>query len=172
MDDDDVFDVRGEGDNYIKIRLIGGQNNDTFNIQNGKKIWMYDYQSKKNKINADRHAKIRLTDDYKINNYDYMKPKYNAFFAMPNVGFNPDDGVKLGASLSYEVNGFKRDPFSQKHNLSGMYYFATNGYELGYQGIFKNVLNNGWDMTLNSRFTSPNFSINYFGFGNESINTD
>ncbi len=172
LDDDDVFDVRGEGDNYIKIRLIGGQNNDTFNIQNGKKIWVYDYQSKKNKINADRHAKIRLTDDYKVNNYDYMKPKYNAFFAMPNVGFNPDDGVKLGANLSYEVNGFKRDPFSQKHNLSGMYYFATNGYELGYQGIFKNVLNNGWDMTLNSRFTSPNFSINYFGFGNESINTD
>ena len=172
LDDNDIFEVKGISDKYIKIRLIGGQNNDTFSIENGKNIIVYDYKSKKNKIESDGKAKIRLTDNYNVNNYDYSNPKYNAFFGVPNIGYNPDDGVKLGANFSYEVNKFNRNPYSQKHNLSGMYYFATNGFELGYKGIFKNVVNNTWDLALNARFTSPNFSINYFGYGNETTNND
>lgn len=169
LDDDDIFEVKGEGKKNIKIRLIGGQNHDVYNIENGKNLKIYDYKTKKNTING--KANVRLTDNYNINNYDYNKPKYNAFFALPNVGYNPDDGVKLGANLSYEVNGFKRDPYSQKHQFSGMYYFATNGFELEYNGTFKNVLG-VWNLGLNSRFTSPNFSMNYFGYGNETENVD
>lgn len=171
LDDDDVFEVKGTSNKYIKIRLIGGQNNDTYNIQNGKNIIVYDYKTKKNTLESDRKTKIRLTDNYNVNNYDYQNPKYNAFFGTPNIGYNPDDGVKLGANFSYEINGFNRDSFSQKHNVSGMYYFATSGFELGYTGFFKNILIN-WDLALNTRFTSPNFSINYFGFGNETKNID
>lgn len=171
LDDDDVFEVKGSGKKNIKIRLVGGQNHDIYKIENGRNLLVYDYKTKNNTIESDGKAKIRLTDNYNINNYDYTKPKYNAFFAVPNIGYNPDDGVKLGANLSYEVNGFKREPFSQKHNFSGMYYFATSGFELGYNGIFKNAILN-WDFALNANFTSPNFSMNYFGYGNQSINED
>lgn len=171
LDDDDIFEVKGNGTKNIKILLIGGQNNDTYKIENGRNLIVYDYKTKNSTIESDGKAKIRLTDNYNINNYDYTKPKYNAFFVAPNIGYNPDDGVKLGANFSYEVNGFKREPFSQKHNFSGMYYFATSGFELGYKGMFKNAILN-WDFALNVSFTSPNFSINYFGFGNQSINPD
>src|SRR5690554_1453260 len=36
LDNNDVFQVKGESDRYIKLRLIGGQNNDLFQIENGK----------------------------------------------------------------------------------------------------------------------------------------
>ncbi|MEM6516168.1 MAG: metallophosphoesterase, partial [Bacteroidota bacterium] len=47
LDDDDVFHVFGKGDREIKIRLVGGQNNDTYNIEEGKRVIFYDYKSKK-----------------------------------------------------------------------------------------------------------------------------
>ena len=171
LDDDDEFLVKGKSSKYIKIRLIGGQNHDNFTIENGRKVVVYDYKTKKNTIENNGNARVKLTDNYNLNNYDFYKPKYNVFFALPNAGYNPDDGVKIGSSVTYEVNRFNRDPFSQKHGFSAMYYFATNGYELGYNGEFVNVISD-WNLNLNARFTSPNFSINYFGFGNEVENFD
>lgn len=171
LDDEDVFQVNGESDKYIKIRLIGGQNNDLYQIENGKKILVYDYKTKKNRLETDSKTKIRLTDNYDINNYDYKKPKYNIPFLLPNAGFNPDDGVWLGAKYSYQINRFIQDPFSQKHSISALYAFATNGVEAKYNGIFANV-RGIWDLHLNARFTSPSFSVNYFGAGNTTENLD
>ncbi|HTO36334.1 MAG TPA: BamA/TamA family outer membrane protein, partial [Flavobacterium sp.] len=79
--------------------------------------------------------------------------------------------VWLGAMFSYEVNHFISDPFSQKHNISALYAFETNGLEAKYNGIFANV-SGIWDLHLNARFTSPSFSINYFGTGNQTENFD
>ncbi|MGB0891822.1 MAG: metallophosphoesterase [Flavobacteriaceae bacterium] len=47
LDDDDKFIVKGNGDNLIKLRIIGGQNNDIYNIINGKRVKIYDHKSKK-----------------------------------------------------------------------------------------------------------------------------
>ena len=171
LDDNDVFEVKGQSDKYIKLKLIGGQNRDEFHIENGKKLRIYDYKSKNNNFDNPGRAKIRLTDNYNLNNYNYLKPQYNILFALPGVGYNPDDGVKLGVDLSYEVNKFNRDPFSQKHNFRAMYYFATQGFELEYEGEFVNVLWD-WNLNLQTRWTSPNFSQNFFGFGNEVGNFD
>lgn len=171
LDNDDIFEVGGKGDKEIKIRLIGGQNHDEYFIENGKNLVIYDYKSKKNTIENRGGARVKLTDAYHLNTYDFYKPKYNSFFAYPGIGYNPDDGVKLGANLTYEINGFNRDPFSHKHQLSGMYYFETSGYEFGYEGEFVNLFQN-WNFLLNARITSPTFSLNYFGFGNETENWD
>ena len=38
LDDDDVFRVFGSGDKPIKLRLVGGQNNDVYRIENGKRV--------------------------------------------------------------------------------------------------------------------------------------
>ena len=47
LDDDDVFEVKGKGDRPIFLRIIGGQNNDTYKISNGRKVKIYDQKSKK-----------------------------------------------------------------------------------------------------------------------------
>jgi hypothetical protein len=170
LDDDDTFDVGGESDDLIKIRIIGGQNNDTFNITNGKKINIYDYKSKKNTFTT-KNGNVKLTDDYKTNIYDYKKLKYNQNLVAPSIGFNPDDGIKVGVSNIYTVNGFERNPFSSQHTISAAYYFATNGFELDYSSEFANVFSK-WNLGVKARFTSPNFAINYFGLGNNSLNPE
>lgn len=171
LDDDDIFEVKGKENGAIGLKLLGGLNNDTYIVENGKKVEVYDYKSKNNTFEIDGKTKKKLHDSYELNQYDYKKPKYNAIAGFPNAGFNPDDGVKLGVSVTYTVNGFKRNPFSQKHNIRANYYFATSGYELLYKGVFPNIVNN-WYVEVDAGITSPNFSSNFFGYGNETINDD
>ena len=84
---------------------------------------------------------------------------------LPSIGSNPDDGVKLGVSLNYTRYGFNSNPYKQNHQFKGNYYFATEGFELFYKGTFAKVAKN-WDFALDARYTTPNFRINYFGYGN------
>lgn len=169
LDDNDTFEVTGNEKSNIKIRLIGGQNNDTYNIENGKRVIVYDFKSKQNTYNLDSKTATQLTDDYDVNLYNYEKPKYNVISGLPNIGYNPDDGVKLGFNLNYTVNNFKQNPYTQKHVLNGFYYFATEGFELDYAAHFPGLLGK-WVIDVESQYTTPNFTVNYFGYGNETIN--
>ncbi|TGD59525.1 metallophosphoesterase [Flavobacterium humi] len=171
LDDDDIFEVKGKGSKEITIRLVGGQNRDTYTVENPKRIKIYDYRSKENTFTAGNKAAVFLSDDYQTNEYNYKKPKYNVFFGLPLVGSNPDDGLKIGASLSYMKYGFHNHLYSQKHNLKGNYYFATDGFELFYKAIFHKAVGN-WDFEIDAKYTTPNFSMNYFGYGNETRNDD
>ncbi|MBF4487250.1 metallophosphoesterase [Flavobacterium sp. CSZ] len=169
LDDNDVFEVKGNQKSNIKIRLIGGQNNDTYNIENGKKVIVYDFKSKENTYNLDAKTRTQLTDDYDVNLYNYEKPKYNVVSGLPNIGFNPDDGVKVGINLNYTVNNFKQNPYTQRHVLNAFYYFATGGLEFNYVAHFPGLLGK-WVIDVESQYTTPNFAVNYFGYGNESVN--
>ncbi|WPR70274.1 metallophosphoesterase [Flavobacterium sp. NG2] len=171
LDDDDEFKVIGNQKSTIKTLLIGGQNHDMYSVDNGKKVSIIDFKSKKNSFVLDSKTSKKLTDDYQTNLYDYRRPKYNAFSGLPTIGFNPDDGIKLGINTNYTVNNFKQNTYTNKHMLTANYYFATSGYELLY--AFKSPKAIGkWDFNLETRFTSPNFAINYFGYGNQTINND
>src|SRR5690606_15593048 len=171
LDDDDVFEVKGKPKKAILLRLLGGQNHDTYLVENGKKVKVYDFMSKENSYQTDKKAALLLTDDYEINTYDFEKPAYNVFAGYPLIWYNPDDGVKVGGIVNYTVNSFNRLPFSQRHSVNGNVYFATMGFELGYRGTFFNVAKK-WNFSFTALYTSPNFSVNYFGYGNETPNND
>ncbi|WP_348822211.1 metallophosphoesterase [Flavobacterium aestuarii] len=171
LDDNDIFEVIGNHKSKIKIRLIGGQNNDTYNIQNGKKVIVYDFKSKENTYNLDSKTQTQLTDDYDVNLYNYERPKYNVISGLPNIGYNPDDGVKMGVNVNYTVNNFKQNPYTQRHTLNAFYYFATGGLEFNYAAHFPGLLGK-WVIDVESQYTTPNFAKNYFGYGNETSNYD
>ena len=171
LDDDDIFHVFGNNTkNQMRVRLIGGQNKDVYNIEQGKKVTFYDYKSKESKILTNKgHQKF--TDNYETNVYDYKKLKNNVNQIIPTIGSNPDDGLKIGASNTYTVYGFERNPFTSKHTVSASYYFATSGFDLDYKGEFANIfrdLNFGLDL----HFNSPNYSKNFFGYGNSTPNLE
>ncbi len=168
LDDDDRFEVKGDGDHLIKIRLIGGQNHDEYVIENNKKVKVYDFKSQKNTITSDKRVAQRLKSDYETNLYDYKKPQYNNNRFIPVIGANPDDGFRIGVQDIYTINGFERNPFTQQHTFSAQYYFETGGFDIGYQFEQANVVGN-WNFVLDTHYTSPNYSINYFGFGNETL---
>ena len=170
LDDKDVFEVKGAGQKYILLRLIGGQNQDTYKITNGKKVIIHDFKDKKNHFET-KKGKIKLSNDYEKNLYDFHKNKYSQNQLIPTIGFNPDDGFRLGINNIFTVYGFNRNPFSSQHTLKAHYYFATNGFDISYSYELANVLRK-WNLFLAAGATSPNYSMNFYGFGNETINEE
>ncbi|GAB1855823.1 metallophosphoesterase [Flavobacteriaceae bacterium MHTCC 0001] len=168
LDSDDHFEVYGNGDNLIKVRIIGGQNNDVYNVVNGRRLKIYDHKTKKNTFLTNNGGK-KLTDDYETNVYDYKKLKNSSNQFVPAIGANPDDGLSIGFANTLTNYGFERNPFSSQHTIAAGYYFATNGFNLGYHAEFANVIGH-WNLAVDTKFTSPNYAINFFGFGNETMN--
>ena len=170
LDDDDVFETIGIS-NKIKIRIVGGQNNDTYKVSNGKNIVIYDYKTKKNDIILAKNATIKLSDSYDINTYDFKKINTSQNQFIPIIGANPDDGLKIGFNNTFTNFGFERNPFTSQHQLKAAYYFATNGYEMNYRFEFANAFNKV-NLEINAGIQSPNFTFNFFGYGNETSNFD
>ncbi len=167
LDDDDQFVVKGEGANPVFIRIIGGQNNDVYDFENGSQVKVHDHESKPNTIVNRGGASFVFNDDYEINNYNYSKLIIKQNSIVPSIGFNPDDGLKVGLTDTYTVKGFKTNPFHQKHMVRMGYYFATQGFDVEYTGEFANTLGK-WNLWVNAHATSENFTRNFFGFGNET----
>ncbi|MFX0556438.1 metallophosphoesterase [Maribacter sp. CXY002] len=172
LDDDDIFEVNNEKNiGGIKVRLIGGQNNDVYEVENGKGIVIYEYKGKPNTLKKTNGARVKLTDAYEVNTYRPLNIRSSNNQLIPTVGFNPDDGFKIGVLNTYTYNGFRQNPFSQQHTFNASYYFATGGAELGYAGEFAHIFEK-WNLEVKARFTTPNFAVNFFGYGNNTINND
>ena len=169
LDDDDHFVINGiAGKNPINIKLIGGLNNDIYEINTAKSVTVYDYKSKKNTFITKKFKK-NITDDYKTNTYNYKKIKNKSNLIFPTVWFNPDDGIKLGVTNTILIHDFERNPFTAKHAIKGYYFTATNGYEIRYNGEFAHVIKD-WNLGFKAQFNSPNYAMNFFGYGNNSFN--
>jgi predicted phosphodiesterase len=168
LDDGDYFEVKGKDKGKIVLRLIGGQNKDTYNIINGKNVHVYDYKSKESEFitNEGHH---HLKDDYFTNLYDYKKIKYNSKVILPIFGFNPDDGFKLGLGGLFTKNGYDSETFSSQHSINAHVFFATGGVDFNYKGEFAEIADNV-NLGIKARFASPSFATNFFGYGNSTPN--
>ncbi|MGL4583442.1 MAG: metallophosphoesterase, partial [Flavobacterium sp.] len=153
LNDEDTFRVTGDEKAKIKLRLIGGKNEDSFKIENSSKVIVYDYADKKNGVTTEgTYARTVLANKYDINNFNYENVPMNISMLVPNIGYNPEDGVKLGFLYSSKRSKFIQDPFSAKHVIKGFYSFNTKGFEGEYKGFFPNATDN-WMFTIGGRAT-------------------
>ncbi|MFD2564821.1 metallophosphoesterase [Aquimarina rubra] len=171
LDDDDQFIVTGKGKNPICTRIVGGQNNDVYTIENGRQVRVYDHKSKPNTVKKKSGAKFIFSNNYNHNTYDYNKYIDKTNTLTPLIGFNPDDGVNINLTDVYTVRGFNNNPYQSKHTIKGAYYFATEGYDISYKGEFLNAVGD-WRLLIGGKYTSENFAQNFFGFGNNTVNLD
>jgi hypothetical protein len=163
----DEFSMEGSEFKNIKIRLIGGLNQDSYVVENGKNVKIHDFMTNNSNLTVDNKTTVLLSNDYETNTYNYKRPKFNQFSAIPLVGYNPDDGIRLGAKFDYTQNGFVGNPISQKHTATARYFFATEGYDLNYSGYVKKIIHK-YDLVVDAMATSSNFVQNFFGYGNET----
>lgn len=170
LDDDDYFEVNGRKRSAVKIRLIGGQNNDIYDTKGIGNIYGYDQKAKKNTIEGPMR-RMRLSNNYDQNTYQPLRLKRSSNQLVPLIGFNPDDGLNIGLTDTYTHNGFLQNPFTSQHTFNAAFYFATSGFDFSYKGEFAHVLGNA-NLELLGKFTSPNFSRNFFGLGNDTENND
>ncbi|MFT5751422.1 MAG: hypothetical protein ACI828_002560 [Flavobacteriales bacterium] len=171
LDDDDHFRVSGNGKKPIFTRIIGGQNNDIYTVDDGRNIKIYEHKTKPNTIAKRGGALIKKSSIYNHNTYDFNKGIVKVNSILPSIGSNPDDGFFIGLQDTYTIKGFNSMPFHRKHVVKAGYYFATSGFDISYKGIFSNALGK-WDLVIGGSATNESYARNFFGLSNESVNND
>lgn len=165
----DKFTVTGDEDNLVYVRIIGGHDEDVFSLREGRRVKVYDYESHPNIIEERKGGNVRFTDVYNLNTYDYRKQIDRSQGLVSAIGYNPDDGFRAALQYAYLVNNFQRNPFSQRHVINAAYFTDINSFEISYAGEFANI-KDGLNLSFGTKFTSPNYTVNFFGFGNETNN--
>ncbi|MFT5141550.1 MAG: hypothetical protein ACI84D_000156 [Thalassolituus oleivorans] len=170
----DRFYVDGVG-RGLDVYVIGGTGDDTFEDRSSGpgrhgRVYVMDVEGG---ITASpgRATRMRLSDDSRVNRYDPLD--YAIVKSVPRVfmGANEDDGVFLGGGATFFTHRFRRHPFAASHTLVANYAMRTDAYNVLYGSEFTHLLGN-WDVLLDAGLRSPNNIYNFFGLGNESLNTD
>jgi Omp85 superfamily domain/Calcineurin-like phosphoesterase len=171
MGGDDKFYVHGNDAGSIKVRIIGGAGEDVFDNVSGAaagKTRIYDLSTEKNQFTGNGNYLSFLSANPKINDLDRRGFKYNVLAPFIAVAYNPDDGIYLGASFKYTVQGFHKQPFKLQHTLSVSHSLATKAYNFKY-GLEAIDAIGKTDLLFHANVKAPNNTINYFKYGNESV---
>jgi hypothetical protein len=168
LNDADKFDVDEAVHSKIKLRIIGGKGNDTFNIRGNVRNFVYDLSTEKNVSLALRRTNKEFSSDPLINDYRNNGFEYNRFmFPVINLGFNPEDKLLLGVGFLKRTYGFRNEPYATLQKLNTLYAPGYGAYQIKYQGVFNKVISKN-DLLANVEWINPTLN-NFFGYGNESI---
>jgi hypothetical protein len=169
LNGDDIFYVDSNVNSKIKLRIIGGKGNDTFNIKGNIGNKIYDYSPDKNFIENGRRTKNEMSSSPYVNRYDVTSYKYNSYrIPMLNLGYNVEDNVLIGLGFSLKTFAFRKDPYATYQKLTTLYSFSTKAYQVKYDGEFNQLLHNN-DLVIHTAFYNPVLN-NFYGLGNATIN--
>jgi len=159
---DDDFEIDKEKRN-IALLLIGGKGKNNYNIAHGKNVSVYEYKSEKERLKDEiKTAKVIIPNDEDALNYDYQQLKYSTVSVTPIGLYDSDLGLNIGTSVAYTLYGFRRAPYTRRHQIS---YDYTNGFT--YQGIFPSY-DHKKSLHVAAYLGSPAYFSNFFGFGNST----
>ena len=167
---EDEYRINAESNSSIKIRLIGGNDFDKYDIENPsvskQNIYVYDQKSKvQNSFNLNNKVKYRLSDDSLINAYDYNAFVYNRKGVVLDLNYGVDRGLILGLGYLIQNQGFRKEPYAYSHSLMGHYLTGRNSFMFEYEGIYKKFWNKN-DLKIELSSLGPRNLSNFFGYGN------
>jgi hypothetical protein len=164
----DKFEVDPSVRSGIRLRMIGGRGEDTFNIQGRVRNLLYDLRSENNQLLSTRRTTRMFSDKASVNEFWFRENLHNAFgLPLFTLGFNQDDGLLASISLAYRTFGFRKYPYASLQRLSASFASSTQAYSLRYNGEFIDV-HRHFDLLLNAEVYNPVLR-NFFGFGNETV---
>ncbi len=168
----DIFEIFGEVNKGIKIRVIGGSGKDEVTDNSRvrglpKKTYVYD--TKDNTIlNLGKEAANKTSNDPMVNHYDRKDFMYNFAAPLALLNYNIDDGIFIGGGILATKHGFRKDPFKSQHFFLGSVAPKTFSWDFRYRSTYTNVIRK-LDFKLNLVAQAPNYTTNFFGLGNETV---
>jgi hypothetical protein len=168
---EDSFAVTGTDRSRIRVRLIGGADNDAFTVDPGlrqkTKLWIYDRADEPNQLPAAGLARVRTSADTAVNTFPRTGYKYDFLQPLALVGYSKDYGVQLIGNFIYQKQAFHKAPYGSRQSLLVNYGFGNSSLLLNYSGDFKRALGQN-DLLINLQSKGPHYNSNFFGVGNET----
>lgn len=154
----------------ICLRIIGGSGKKDYNmVAAKKKVKLYDRNNGSQFLGKTALFRKHISNDslstvYRETNlYSIFQPQFA-------VGLNIDDGLLLGAGFRLmKQEGFRKLPYTSRHQASLRYSFSTGAYRFNYSGEWISMIKKA-DLTTNLSLHGPANTMNFFGAGNETRN--
>ncbi|RMB59586.1 hypothetical protein EAX61_08235 [Dokdonia sinensis] len=169
LDDTDTFEVNGTEKSAIKVVIAGGLEEDTYTVEGGRNVKIFDQKSYKNTIHSKGKASFHIDDIYENHVYDSeRRPDGGMGFGL-DISYDPDNGVTPQIQLSKKKMGFERNPFTTMTEISAQYFSLTQAADFN-MAWHRSHLFHDWNFKASGRVTTANYTENFFGVGNESTN--
>jgi len=167
LNGDDIFDMDESAHSRIKVRIIGGKGNDTFNIRGSNKNFLYDLSTEKNYVQHSSHSRKYFSPQVQVNEYSRVGFEYTQN-RWPRLGlaYNPEDGFFFGTGYWRRTFGFRKEPYATDQRISGIFAPAKGAYQIRYSGEFNHVFRE-YDLIVKAEIVDPVLN-NFFGIGNET----
>jgi hypothetical protein len=170
LDGADVFNVQGNSDKSILLRIIGGPGKDKiFDTSTGGKTLIYEKSKKAEQKMGEGSVRVSPSDQ-SLYNYNRTAFAYNTYFPLPYIAYNVDKQFVFGLNLEFLTQKFGKKDYNIKHKISAE--LATAGtFLLGYDIRLHHRISE-WDISMGGFYANPNDFLYFYGLGNETVKED
>jgi hypothetical protein len=167
LNGNDIFDLDESAASKIRVRIIGGKGNDTFNIKGNTKNFLYDLTTEKNLVHKGPRSRNYFSPQVGVNKYDRVGFEYTQW-RWPRLGlaYNQEDGFFFGTGIWRRTFGFRKEPYATDQRFGAIWAPARGAYQIRYSGEFNHLIRN-YDLVVRSEIVDPVLN-NFFGIGNET----
>jgi hypothetical protein len=160
----DVF--QGAGNGWMKVRVIGGDGNDSVVTTKSNRFIIYD-QPQGVQITG-RAFRTSMSNDASVNEFNRREFQYDRLAPLIYANFNPDDGLFIGGGFLWQKHGFRKKPYQAQHLFIASFAPLTTSFNFNYSGRFTEAIGK-WTLEIDGDVKSPNYVNNFFGYGNETV---
>ena len=166
---EDEYEVTGNVENSISVRLIGGKDKDKFTDLShvkgtGHKTEIYDDPS--NEFSKTSETSIHKSTDPAIHEFKYASYKFDKQGFTPILFYSNDDRIYLGLIYTVTRNKWRKEPYGFKQSFDVKYSITQKAFSATYRSTFTKLIAN-WDGVFYANYDFIRWT-NFFGLGNES----
>ena len=170
LDGEDIFNVNGNVSESVKIRIIGGKDEDIINDASsvggsGRMTQVYD-SSEEDKIESTGETVIKRPS--RPAHYDPYAFDYDWLIPMATMRRSSGNGFGFGVGFINFIRGFNKPGFAKKWNFGGVFYPNLGAYRLDARYQFRHFVGLH-DLVLRGRFSTLYDRYPFFyGIGNDT----
>lgn len=170
----DVFRVHANGFSkpHMKVRMIGGDGIDSFfvapNISNRRRLYVYDRSDEVNYLPPSSKVRLKTSTDSLVNSFDRKNYKFERIGPFFSYEYNADLGNLVTTGFEYKKQGFRKEPFAERHVVAAHYSIQINSWFFNYSGYLTQVFGKKNDVSIDLLARGINNVGNFFGIGNET----
>lgn len=169
LDGADSFNISGQENPNIKIRIMPGEGKDNIELENlssEKNIIVYS----ENEIETGEKLKVVQTSDPYYTEFNRTKFKYNTYLPYPIISSSVDDGVRIGGGINYTRQGYDYKDYKAKYgfNVSS----SSNNSLLINAHLEHYIPRSNWTVGASVKYGDYFSYYNFYGLGNNSIKID
>ncbi len=167
----DSFQITGDAHMPIRVYAVGGTDLDTYvdntrGAATNRHFIVYDTEYGSD-VREGPTTRDKRDNDPVSTTYDPEAYWFEVLLPRLFLESNQDVGFAFGGGFTHTSYRFRREPYSTFHTAAANFAPETGGIHINYLGHFTHRLQD-WGILFRADVQSPNSTVNFFGFGNET----